>query len=330
MRLGIVGGGPAGISLAWFLKGTKIQATVYEGLEDVGKKPCAWGVLKGIESYLELPKEAIYSEIRGFRIFLDNKLVSEVRGRERLGYIVNKPLLLKRLGEKVELRLNSKVVFDREGKLKVNGKVEEVDRVVVATGHYSLDKGATIPAIQYITDLPFDPEIVDMYFYSDLLGYGWIFPDPNGAKIGVGGYAEIPFLMEKLKGLTRGKIMSFHGARVADNGIIEDRLNGRYVGEALGAVYAVTGEGIRPSIITSKIMADSLLEGKDFGKEMRRSKIYRTLKVHADVIRRAKASNSVKGLERVLLKADPKLVIKFAMGDFGKLDLIKLFGSAII
>lgn len=330
MRLGIVGGGPAGVSLAFFLKGTRIQATVYEGLEDLGKKPCAWGVLKGIENYLELPKEAIYSEIRGFRIFLDNKLISEVRERERLGYIVDKPLLLRKMAENLDLRLNSKVTFDKDGKMRVNGKVEEVDQVVIASGHYSLSKDATIPAIQYITDLNFDPELVDMYFFSDLLGYGWIFPDPKGAKIGIGGYADVPFLMEKLKELVKGRTMTFHGARVADFGVIEDRLNGRYVGEALGTVYAVTGEGIRPSIMSSRIMAHSLLEGKDFGKEMRKSKLYWTLQIHAGVIRRAKESKSVKGLERVLLKADPRLVIKFAMGDFGRLDLIKLFGSAII
>ncbi|AEB95508.1 NAD(P)/FAD-dependent oxidoreductase [Metallosphaera cuprina] len=329
MRIAIIGGGPAGISLAWFLKGTKFDVTVYEGLDDVGKKPCAWGVLRGIENYIEIPKESIYSEIKGFRIFLDGKLISEVRERSKLGYIVDKPLMLRRLGEKVDLRLNSKAVLEN-GKLKLNGKIEEADKVILATGHYSLSKDLTIPALQYVTDLNYDPEMVDMYFYSDLLGYGWIFPDPLGAKIGVGGYSSLEFISEKLKSITSGKILVRHGARVADFGVIEERLNGNYIGEALGTVYAVTGEGIRPSIISSKIMAHSLLEGKDFSKEFRNSKLYWSLQIHASVIKRAKASNSVKSLEKVLLRADPKLVVKFAMGDFGKLDLIKLFGSAIL
>ena len=127
MKVAVVGGGPAGISLGWFLRGTKIDVTVYEGLDDVGKKPCAWGVLKGIENYLDIPKEAIYSEIKGFRIYLDNKLISEVRERERLGYIVDKPLLLRKLGEKIDLRLNSKVVLNK-GKLLVNGKGRRLTR----------------------------------------------------------------------------------------------------------------------------------------------------------------------------------------------------------
>ncbi|QKR00479.1 NAD(P)/FAD-dependent oxidoreductase [Metallosphaera tengchongensis] len=329
MKLAIVGGGPAGISLGWFLRGTKIDATVYEGLDDVGKKPCAWGLLKGIENQIDIPKESIYSEIKGFRIFLDGKLISEVRERERLGYIVDKPMFLRKLGEKIDLRLNSKVVV-KDGVLTVNGKQEQADKVIFATGHYSLGKDVTIPAVQYITDLNYDPEMVDMYFYSDLLGYGWIFPDPKGAKIGVGGYGSVDFIKEKLKTITKGKVLGFHGARVSDFGVLEERLNGSYIGEALGTVYAVTGEGIRPSIMSAKIMANALLEDKDFSKEFKRSKLYWSLQIHAKVIKEAKARNSVKGLERVLLKADPRLVVKFAMGDFGKLDLIKLFGSSII
>ncbi|MDT7876119.1 MAG: NAD(P)/FAD-dependent oxidoreductase [Sulfolobaceae archaeon] len=330
VKIAIIGGGPAGLSLAYFLKGTKIEATVYENLNDVGLKPCAWGVLRGIEEYIQIPKEAIISEIKGFKIYLDNKLVFDIKGREILGYIVHKPRFLRILGEKVDLRLNSKVV-EKDGKLFVNGKEEEADRVIYATGHYSF-KGEdyAIPAIQYITDYKIDPETVEMYFYSDLLGYAWIFPEEDGSKIGIGGYASIDLLKERLKGLVKGKIKSFHGAKVADYGVIEERLNGKYIGEALGTVYAVTGEGIRPSIMSSKIMAESLLKGKDFTKEFKKSKLYWTLQVHAKVIKDAKKKGNVKGLEKVLMKTPPELVLKFAMGDFSKLDLLKIFGRVIL
>jgi len=245
-----------------------------------------------------------------------------------LGYIINKPLFLKILSENVDVRLNSKVI-SKEGKILVNGKEAEADKVIFANGHYSLPSETTIPAIQYITDYSIDPEIVEMYFYSDLLGYGWVFPEEGGSKIGIGGYATVDFLKEKLKPLVRGKIKGFQGARVNDYGVLEERLNGEYVGEALGTVYAVTGEGIRPSIISSKILAESLLENKDFKEEFKKSRLYSSLKTHSNVIRSAKKSNSVKGLERVLLKADPDLVIKFAIGDFTKIDLLKLFGRMI-
>ncbi|ARM75166.1 NAD(P)/FAD-dependent oxidoreductase [Acidianus manzaensis] len=337
-RIAIVGGGPAGISLAYFLKGTKIDATVYESLDNVGLKPCAWGLMKGIENYIPIPKESIISEIKGFKIYLDGKLLYDVRKRENLGYIIDKPKFLRILGEQVDLQLKSKVQeVNRKEKdeekniIKINDKEEEFDKVIYANGHYSLSKDYTIPAIQYITDYKIDPEIVEMYFFSDLLGYGWIFPEENGSKIGIGGYATVDFLKEKLKKILTGNTKKFEGARVTDYGIIEDRLeNGNYIGEALGTVYAVTGEGIRPSIISSKIMADSILEGKDFSKEFKKSNLYFSMQVHAKIIKSSKGKNSIKGLERVLLKANPDLVLKFAMGDFTKLDLLKLFGSMII
>ncbi len=333
MELAIVGGGPAGLSLAYFLKGTKINATVYEGLSDVGLKPCAWGVMKGIEEYIQIPKESIISEIKGFKIYLDNKLLYDIRGREVLGYIVNKPKFLRIIGEKVDLKLNSKVV-EKDGKILVNDKEVNADKVIYANGHYSFKgRDYAIPAIQYITDYKIDPEIVEMYFFSDLLGYGWVFPEEDGSKIGIGGYAEVNFLKERLKGMVKGKIRAFQGAKVADYGIIDDRLNsGNYVGESLGTVYSVTGEGIRPSIVSSKIMAESLLSNKDFSKEFKKSKLYWSLQIHAKVIRDAKkrGSQSIKGLERVLLKTPPELVLKFALGDFTKIDLLKIFGRMII
>ncbi|EWG07862.1 MAG: FAD dependent oxidoreductase [Candidatus Aramenus sulfurataquae] len=328
MQIAVVGGGPAGISLAYFLRGSKHEVTVYEGLSTFGVKPCAWGVLSDIDKVIDVPKESVISEIKGFRVYLDNKLLYEVEKKSKLGYIVDKPLFLKLLAEKVYVRLNAKVVT-KDGKAFVNGEELKADKVIYANGHYSLPKEYTIPAIQYITDYNIDPEIVEMYFYSDLLGYGWVFPERGGAKIGIGGYADVNFLKERLKTILKGRVKGFQGARVNDYGVVEERLNGNYVGEALGTVYAVTGEGIRPSIISSKIMAKSILEGKDFRREFTSSQLYSSLKVHARVIAHAKKTNSVKGLERVLLKADPELVIKFAMGEFSKIDLLKLFGRMI-
>lgn len=336
MEVAIVGAGPAGLSLAWFLKGTKYTATVYEALDDVGKKPCAWGLMSGVESLLPITKDSIISEIKGFRIYLNDKLIHDVRGKQTLGYIINKPLFLKHLAERLNVEFNSKVIRKREGGKEeyylVNGEKINADKVVISNGHYELPKEHTVPAIQYITDYKIDPEVVEFYFYSDLLGYAWIFPDDKGSKIGIGGYADISFLKERLSKLVKGKVFTFHGARVSDYGIDELRLKEKtYVGEALGTVYPLTGEGIRPSILSSKIYADSLLEDKDFVKEFKASKLYFTIQAQAKIIDSVKKKiMSIGLLSKLITKSDPDLVYRIAIGDFGMSDLIKLFGRSLL
>jgi flavin-dependent dehydrogenase len=329
MDIAVVGGGPAGLSFAWLMKGRRnYDVTVYEGLDKVGYKPCAWGLMNGVEDLIPLKKEHIVSEIKGFRIFLDGKIVHDIRGDERLGYIVDKPMMLRDMASQLNVKYKSNVSA-KDGKPFVSSQELKADKVIFANGHYSLPKDRTVPAIQYVTDFRQDPEVVDFYFYSDLLGYAWVFPDREGAKIGIGGYADVNFLQERLKPLVKGRISLFHGARVSDTGVVEDRLNGNYMGEALGTVYALTGEGIRPSIISAKIMAESILENKDFKKEFKKSKLYNSLKVHAKIVSDSKGKDKLEGLTKVLMKSDPKLVLKVALGDFNNFDLLKLLGRTI-
>jgi flavin-dependent dehydrogenase len=328
-RAAVVGGGPAGLALAWFLKGTKYDVKVYEALDQPGRKPCAWGVMEGVEKMLPISKERIVSEIRGFKIYLNNKLIHDIRTNRTLGYIIDKPSMLRDVAEKVDVSYSSKVVV-RDGKYFVNDKPIDADEVIFASGHYSLPKDFTIPAIQYLTNAKVDMEVVEFYFYSDLLGYAWVFPEQGGAKIGIGGYAPVEALKEKLAPMVNDKpLRLLHGARVSDGGVIDDRLNDS-IGEAAGCVYAMTGEGIRPSILSAKIRADSMLEGKDFPSQFKKSNLYWTLQVHADIVKRVKRGDaSLSGFSRVLTKADPELVLKVALGNFGRLDLIKLFGRMI-
>jgi len=63
----------------------------------------------------------------------------------------------------------------------------------------------SIPAIQYITDYEIDKEVVEFYFYSGFLGYAWVFPDREGSKIGIGGYAEVPEAKGKIKTNPQGE-----------------------------------------------------------------------------------------------------------------------------
>ncbi|MDT7905378.1 MAG: NAD(P)/FAD-dependent oxidoreductase [Sulfolobales archaeon] len=332
MRVAIIGAGPAGLSLAYFLKRGGIEAEVFESLNRPGLKPCAWGLITGIEDLVPLRKESIISEIKGFRIYLNGKLVFDVRGDRKLGYIIDKPRFLEDIASEVEVRYNSHVIKrGGEYRLQDGSPLKGYDRVIEATGHYSLGKEHAIPAIQYITDYQQDPEIVEFYFYSGLLGYAWVFPDRNGAKIGIGGWTTVDTLKELVKGVLKGRVLSFHGARVADVGIIEERLKqGNYIGEALGTVLPLTGEGIRPSILSAWAMAEAIKEGKTFEKVFKSMKIYSAIQYQAKIIKGVKEGKiSTGGLSRVLTSSDPDLVFKIAIGEFGKLDMLKLVGRAL-
>jgi flavin-dependent dehydrogenase len=332
MRVAVIGGGPAGLSLAYFLKGyRKFETVIYEGLNSLGEKPCAWGLLRGIENLVPLSKDVIISKIKKFKIYLDNKLITEYSSSHELGYIIDKPLFLSKLAEGLDIKYNSRVICKNNTCFSNNKKID-FDKIIFANGHYSLSSSDTIPAIQYISDFNQDPEVVEFYFFSNLLGYGWIFPDREGSKIGIGGWASIEYLKALLNSFVKGRISKFHGAKVADTGIIETRFNSeKYIGEALGTVYAITGEGIRPSIISAKIMADSLIYNKSFSSEFKKSKLFWALKIHANIIKTAKSvKDGPRKLSEILLRADPELVLKLAMGDFDISDLIKLFGKVFV
>lgn len=331
MDIGIVGAGPAGLSLAYFLKGSKNTVTVYETLSAPGKKPCAWGLLSGFEEYIPFFKDDVFSKIKGFRIFMDNKLVHDIRDSKTLGYLIDKPSFLQHIAEKVDVKFNTQIV--RKGNEFFNkGEKIQHDRFIVASGHYVLPKENTIPAIQYVTDLKVDPEVVDFYFYSDMLGYAWVFPDPKGAKIGIGGDKSVDELRERLKPLVSGQILDFHGARVSDAGIDQGRMeSGNYVGEAMGVVYPLTGEGIRPSILSAKVMADTIIAGQNYGEVFKKSRLYWTIQMQARIIRSVKGSVlPLKGLVKILMNSEPNLVMRVAMGDFTLTDLIKMFGRSFI
>jgi len=333
MDIGVIGAGPAGLSLALFLKGTKHTVTVYESMKDVGLKPCAWGLINELEGIVHIPKEAVISEIKGFRIFLDNRLVHDIRVKKGLGLIVDKPLFLRIMAQQVDVIYDSPV--SKRSGTYLNAKSSKIlthDLFIDARGHYSLSKESTIPALQYLVQRKVDMEVVDFYFYSDMLGYAWSFPDRIGCKVGIGGDKDPQFLRERLKSLIDGRTLMLQGAKVSDYGILEDRLReGKYIGESLGAVFPMTGEGIRPSILSSRIMADSILNGRDFAKEFKKTKLHWAIQAQAKIVKRVKRNpGSLKGLARILTKSDPDLVLRVAIGDFTRADTLRLFGRALI
>ncbi|EZQ12170.1 hypothetical protein CM19_00095 [Candidatus Acidianus copahuensis] len=108
------------------------------------------------------------------------------------------------------------------------------------------------------------------------------FPGPQGSRIGIGGDAPFQVLNERLNYLLKGEKLSYGVARISIGGIRE----GSYVGEAGGAVFPITGEGIRPSIMHAYLMS-KVIKGES-PNIIKSSILNKIINAHLDFINKAK------------------------------------------
>ncbi len=264
----VVGAGPAGASLAYFLALRGFRVTVYEALPRPGLKACGWLVPEPVSRLLRIPPDLVIAEVRGYRVYLDGELLGEGYGR-LLGYIVDKPGLLRWLLEQSELRAPAPVRLGARGALP-----EAREAVVVATGfHWWWPRraGDHILAVQAVYEVGGAEEgVVEIWFDRNLVGYYWVFPLGRGrAKVGVGGYAGYGELRARLEAfasrLGAKRIGPLEGAPIYVGGVDLGALRGPVprIGEAAGFVYPISGEGIRPSIASARALADRITSGVD-------------------------------------------------------------------
>lgn len=273
MKIAVVGTGVAG---AYLLNRIPEEHQV-EAFEMKTEKnwytPCAWGTS---EPFIrDLVKKA------GFN-FEDYVLH---RGRKML---VN-------LGdEELEIPLKGLVTYDKhrlthdmiEGKKvhwgehvkEANGQLKEFDVVVDATGlHRSLLPRVTddilIPSLEYQVksrDLPYDDFVIRPY--PGMTGYWWCFPLGDGvAHVGAG----------DLRGAYRGELEAFvkkyncevlrrvgRPVRVTPPRLMEPFFEGKVVGvgESVGTVYPMLGEGIIPSMQCADLFVEHLGDREGYRK----------------------------------------------------------------
>ncbi|AWR96979.1 NAD(P)/FAD-dependent oxidoreductase [Acidianus sulfidivorans JP7] len=270
MRVGIVGAGPAGLTFARFFD----DAEVYEREKYFAVKPCSWVVLSTDE--INFKKEEILFKIKRYRIYLDNKLVHELESDEPFAYIINKRKFLERLAEGINVKFNSYAKI-HNNKIISGGNEKNYDLVIDARGYQALDQSLTVPAIQYETDYHTEDDTLNAYFYSDFIGYGWVFPSESGAKIGIGGNTNFNLLFSRLEKLMHGHKLMKGIARISMSG-----LRDYGIGEAAGAVFPITGEGIRSSVIHARLVAEK--------QDIKKTYLYKIISQQMKIIESAKKS----------------------------------------
>ncbi len=298
-ELHIVGSGPAGAAAAYVAGREGLRPIVYEANPRPAVKPCGRGVPSLQDLEVPIPKESILINIKGAVLYVNGKKSVEIREGLK-GYVVDKELMIRALVESYGGVLITSAPARRccgRWTVRTSSGPMELREGLLAGGvaYYSGERINAVQAIARSKEL----EIMD-YLYIDfdtrLLGYYWIFPYPEGAEVGVGGFADMQTLLGLLRSfaknneLLRGAELSApSGAQIAVGGLDLGYVDGLLkVGEAAGFVLPLTGEGIRPSMISGAEAAKAITNGEDPLSRLRNLRISRAISAQRSIVEATK------------------------------------------
>lgn len=296
----VVGGGPAGSSCAARLRAAGLDVLVIDKAEFPRDKPCGGWVtppaleLTGVDPH-EYARGRVMQPITGFAVCrIGGQLVTTdykkivsygIRRREFDHY------LLERSGARISLG-ESISSIERDGDLwRINGRYE-APMMVGAGGHFcpvarhlgAKPSGqARVVAAQEVEfelsdeqmrACPINPEVPELYFCEDLVGYGWCFRKARFLNVGLGredsvnlsGHVKRFVKMLQDTGRIPGEITApFHGHAYllyghSDRQVVGDGV--LLVGDAVGLAGTHSGEGIRAAIESGLLAGDVILAAR--------------------------------------------------------------------
>ncbi|AFH42244.1 NAD(P)/FAD-dependent oxidoreductase [Fervidicoccus fontis] len=332
-RINIIGAGPAGASLAFFLSSLGYSnITVYESSKVLGSKPCGMAVPASIKDLIKLENEHIINEIKGYRLFIDEKLLHEDISGTHWGYIINKQKFLEDLVSDVEVkREHLKINLDELSKRK-----DEL--YVIAAGIYwNGSPKERLNAVEATVNVYNwnEPSIIQIWFDTKLMGYYWAFPhSEKKVNIGVGGFedffslkARLIKFIKKIGSVEKMEPEKILGSQIVSTGIVDSILspaeNVFAIGEGVGSVLPLTGEGIRPSIQMAKIFSENISSKELFIQNFKSSALYKTSKIQRKILSILKQMPPF--LRNKIMRSIPKdIMIKIGLGSYSENDVNKL------
>ncbi len=296
----IVGGGPAGSTLAWKLKAAGLDVLILDKKTFPRDKTCAGWITPAVVETLKLDL-ADYARGRVFQP-IKRFVTGTIGGREvhtsydaPVSYGIRRfefdDYLLQRCGARVVLGEPLKSLKHEGDGWVVNGKIH-APLVVGAGGHFcpvARYLGANLGADERIVaaqEIEFEMSAAqqrlcnvaedrpELYFCGDLKGYGWVFRKGNFLNIGLG-HEENHKLSERVTAFcdglkAQGRIpvdmpTKFKGHAyllypLASRQLVDDGL--LLIGDAAGLAYPQSGEGIRPAIESAILAADTILAAR--------------------------------------------------------------------
>jgi flavin-dependent dehydrogenase len=296
----ILGGGPAGSTVAWQLVRAGLDVMVLDKKTFPRDKVCAGWVTPAVMSELEVDLDDyglanVLQPIRAFRTGTLGGSLVENRYDEIASYGIRRvefdDYLLGRSGAQLRLGEALKSIARHGDHWLLNGHYE-TPVLIGAGGHFcpvARELGAKLGATEQIVaahEIEFemtpeqvgacavDGETPELFFCPDLSGYGWVFRKGNVLNIGLGrddnhGIAKhVDAFCDYLKSLgrippdipTRFKGHAYILYGHSKRDFIDD--NALLVGDAIGLAYTQSGEGIRPAV-ESALLAVTALTNAD-------------------------------------------------------------------
>ncbi|HEV7499758.1 MAG TPA: NAD(P)/FAD-dependent oxidoreductase, partial [Vicinamibacteria bacterium] len=301
----VVGGGPAGSTLAGRLHAGGLDVLVLDRAVFPRDKLCAGWITPGVVEALALDLEEygrshVLQPITRFRTGVIGARAIETDYGRPVSYGILRSefddFLLRRSGAPVLSGVAVDAIERAEGRWIVNGGVR-TPLLVGAGGHFCpvarrlgarRERDPVVVAQEVEWPVPSEQEgtfaargdTPELYFSPDLKGYGWCFRKGDRLNVGLGRLdahglgAHIAVFREFLR--AEGRVPADLPARWKGHAyLLYERERPRIVddgallvGDAAGLAYAASGEGIRPAVESGLMAARTILAArKRYGRE---------------------------------------------------------------
>jgi flavin-dependent dehydrogenase len=295
----IVGGGPAGSSCAWQLRNSGLDVVVLDRCVFPRHKVCGGWITPAVLQELDIdPAEyargRVLQPITAFRTgSIGGPAIETVCGAP-VSFGIRRcefdDYLLRRSGARLILGVELKTLERSRDRWLVNGELA-AGVVVGAGGHFCpvarltgarrrRENAVVAQEAEFEMDAQqragcrVSPERPELYFCSDMKGYGWCFRKQNFLNVGLGRLDQHR-LSEHVSGFVRflkstgrvnfdmpasmlGHAYLLYGSAtrsVVDNGLL-------LTGDSAGLAYAQSGEGIRPAVESGLLAANAILSAE--------------------------------------------------------------------
>ncbi|MEM3326671.1 MAG: NAD(P)/FAD-dependent oxidoreductase, partial [Thermoproteus sp.] len=243
----IIGLGPSGAALG----ATLGRAMAVERVKRYYK---ACGEAVPVETPL-VSREHVVDKVRRYRFFSGERLIGEISYAKPRWYIIDKEAWVESL----------RSAFKSD---------EEDDGVVVdARGPYSSAGIKVTVVMTYVEGIKGEDETADFIYPPGRAGFFWVFPHGDLYNVGGGflGVGDPTPMVKEFVARLGGRIKALRGAPLTVMPEINLGVENAYrIGEAAGLVYPLTGEGIRPGVLSALALAEALRTKKPLEEYRRR------------------------------------------------------------